>query len=69
MKPQVIAHLVLLRRSLTSLLLTLPIQSKEMSVDALLGLLDHCIQHPNVYTELANGRKETEKSTSNDASL
>ena len=55
---QLVAQLTLLRRSLTSVLLTLPIDTKGMSVEALMELLDHLILFPNEYTELADVRKE-----------
>ena len=55
------AQLVLLRRSLTSFLLTLPIVTDEMRVDSLVELIDHLIKYPDDYTGIANDRKETTK--------
>ena len=53
-----VAPLTLLRRSLTSVLLTLPIDVKGMSVEALIELIDHFLLYPNEYTELANDRRK-----------
>ena len=58
---QLVAQLTLVRRSLTSVLLTLPIDVKGMSVEALIELIDHFIQHPNEYTELTNERRRYEQ--------
>jgi len=60
---QLVAQLTLLRRSLTSVLLTLPVDVKGMSVEALIGMIDHFQQHPNEYTELANERRKYEEKT------
>jgi len=61
MDSQTLAQLMLLRRSLTSICLNLPIQINDMSIDSLIGLIDHFIQYPDDYTELANERRSQEE--------
>ena len=56
--PQAVARLRNCRRSLTSVLLTLPINTHEMHVDTLVSLLDHFSNYPDQYIELAHGRTE-----------
>tara|TARA_X000001388_G_C2192697_1_gene108204 strand:- start:404 stop:580 length:177 start_codon:yes stop_codon:yes gene_type:complete len=47
-----IAQLQTTRRYLTSILLNLPIQTKETSVASLLVMLDHFVANPQDYLEL-----------------
>ncbi len=47
-----IAQLQTTRRYLTSVLLNLPIQTKDTSVASLLVMLDHFVANPNDYLEL-----------------
>lgn len=47
-----VANLQAARRYLTTVLLNLPIDTKEISVANLLVMLDHFIANPQVYHEL-----------------
>ena len=47
-----IAQLQTTRRYLTTVLLNLPIQTKDTSVASLLVMLDHFVANPNDYLEL-----------------
>nr|AAU84575.1 hypothetical protein [uncultured organism BAC21E04] len=47
-----IAQLQTTRRYLTSILLNLPIQTKDTSVASLLVMLDHFVANPQDYLEL-----------------
>lgn len=47
-----IAELQITRRYLTSILLNLPIQTKDMSVASLLAMLDHFVANPKDYHDL-----------------
>ena len=44
------------RTYLTSVLLNLPVVTKETSVASLLGLLDHYSEHPDEYLEMINAK-------------
>lgn len=52
-----VANLQAARRYLTTVLLNLPIDTKEMSVANLLVMLDHFIANPQTYHELRSERK------------
>ena len=54
--PQLIAHLANCRRSVTSVLLTLPVVTDEMTVETFVALLDHFTAYPEDYLEIANVR-------------
>ena len=53
------ARLQLARRTLTSVLINLPINTTETSVATLLVMLDHFIEHPNEYHELLRQPSDT----------
>ena len=44
------------RRNLTAVLLNLPINTRETTVAALLGMLDHFSEYPNQYIELTHDK-------------
>ena len=46
------------RRNLTAVLLNLPINTRETTVAALLGMLDHFSEHPNEYIELKHDKNQ-----------
>ena len=51
-----VARLKTARTYLTSVLLNLPILTKETSVSSLLGLLDHLAEHPDEYIQMIKAK-------------
>lgn len=54
-----VANLQAARRYITTVLLNLPIDTKETSVANLLVMLDHFIANPETYHELRSEREPT----------
>jgi len=54
MTADTVGRLKNLRRNLTGVLLNLPINTTEISVAALIAMLDHFAENPDQYYELLN---------------
>lgn len=61
MTTDVVVRLRNVRRNLTSVLLNLPVDTRETTIATLLTMLDHFSEHPDEYYELINVRNNSNR--------